>query len=116
MHVELVKKDTGERVVLPRFPALVGRESDADVRLDDPGAAPYQCMIDRARIGGVVMWDLGTGATTLVNGRPAMKAHLKPGDELTIGTTRLVVNYQASLPPLTLSPPHSSGAHTTFAH
>ena len=65
---------------------------------------------------GVVELDLGTGATTRVNGRPTMKAHLKPGDELTIGTTRLVVNYQASVPPLALGRRLSTGAHTAFAH
>jgi len=95
MKVELTDVTTGERTTLPHLPSLIGRSHHADVRLDDPEVGPYHCMVDREFGGKVVMWDLGTGPSMRVNGQPAMKAILAPGDELTIGKSRFRVQYEA---------------------
>ena len=46
MEVELINADVpGGRIVLSDLPALIGRSQTADVCLNDPGVADFQCMI-----------------------------------------------------------------------
>jgi pSer/pThr/pTyr-binding forkhead associated (FHA) protein len=92
VKVDLVRPDTLHTFRLHKFPVIIGRDQEADVHLDDPAAAAYQCMLDRIE-DTVVIWDLGTGKGTRVNGVPVTKAALIPGDMLTVGQTDLVVMF-----------------------
>ncbi len=72
------------------LPVIVGSGPSADLVLDDPAASACHCMIDRVD-GVLVVYDLVSQGGTLLNGRRVEESPLKPGDELTVGTTCLVV-------------------------
>jgi pSer/pThr/pTyr-binding forkhead associated (FHA) protein len=90
VKVELICLETSDTFRLDRFPVVIGTAQEAEVHLDDPAVAPYQCMLDRTD-DMVVLWDLKTGHGTLVNDVPITRASLTPGDKLTLGRTDLVV-------------------------
>jgi hypothetical protein len=46
----------------------------------------------------LVVWDLGEGGQTLVNGVRVTKASLKAGDTLTLGGTDFTVRYEQPSP------------------
>lgn len=62
-------------------PRLVGRATEADIRLDDPGVAERHA---RLELHGdlVQLRDLGSGEGSLVNGQPVRDAVLRPGDQV----------------------------------
>ena len=94
MKLELISEDRQKPpIVLQQFPVIVGLDPGADVCLDDSAIGHYQCMIDDSD-GVLMVWDLGTRAGTFINGvRIVQKAPLMPGDELTMGKTRFVAQY-----------------------
>lgn len=62
-------------------PRLVGRSSDADIRIDDPTFADRHARLDL--VGDrIVLRDLGSAEGTLVNGEPMRDALLRPGDQV----------------------------------
>lgn len=97
MKLELISEDRQKPpFVLQQFPVIVGLDPGADVCLDDSAIGHYQCMIDDSD-GLLTVWDLGTRAGTFINGvRVVQKAPLMPGDELTMGKTRFVAQYETS--------------------
>ena len=50
----------------------------------------YQCLISQMA-GDLVVWDLGTGPGTFVNGTKVTHATLKPGDTLKLGEAEFAV-------------------------
>jgi pSer/pThr/pTyr-binding forkhead associated (FHA) protein len=91
--VELASVGTPEsRFVLTELPLIIGTSPAADLRLDDPAANAYHCMIDQVN-GTLVVSDLVSQAGTWLNGRRVEESPLLPGDELTVGMTSLVVRY-----------------------
>lgn len=98
MNVRLTETGASEDgLVLSDLPVIVGSGPDADLRLDDPDVDAYHCMIDQVD-GTPVVFDLVSRTGTMVNGRRVDQWPLRPGDELTIGSTRLVIS--ASAPPV----------------
>ncbi|MGA2060813.1 MAG: FHA domain-containing protein [Thermoguttaceae bacterium] len=99
MKIELTSTDSRKRkFVVDQFPVIVGLDPGADICLDDSAVGHHQCMIDDGD-EGLMVWDLGTQAGTLINGlRVAQKSPLLPGDELTIGRSTFVVNYEHAGP------------------
>jgi pSer/pThr/pTyr-binding forkhead associated (FHA) protein len=95
MKLELISLDRQKPpITLQQFPVIVGLDRGADVCLDDSSIGHYQCMIDDAE-GVLTVWDLGTKAGTFINGqRIVQKAPLMPGDELAMGKTRFVAQYE----------------------
>lgn len=96
MRVRLVSVDPAtpkRRIVVKRLPAVIGRSSDAQVRVTDPWVSRRHCEIDRAD-GTLVVRDLGSKHGTFVNGERTGVAHLLPGDRLTIGATSLEILYR----------------------
>ena len=95
MQIELTCMDSRKRkIVVDQFPVIVGLDPGADICLDDSAVGHYQCMIDNGD-EGLMVWDLGTQSGTFINGVRIVKKHpLLPGDELTIGRSRFVVNYE----------------------
>lgn len=78
---------------LNHLPLRLGRGVDADVCVDDRWVSREHCVIDR--IDEVLtVCDLGSKHGTLVNGEAVIRAELNPGDELTIGLTKFVVQYE----------------------
>jgi hypothetical protein len=62
-------------------PRLIGRSSDADVRIDEPGFAERHARLD-LKGEAILLRDLGSADGTVVNGVIVRDAILKPGDQL----------------------------------
>lgn len=92
----LAPRTPGLQIELENFPAVIGRSSHADVRLDDHYISRVHCEISELN-NTLVVRDLGSKHGTFVNGvKVADQAHLLPGDRLTIGLTSLSVDYRRS--------------------
>jgi pSer/pThr/pTyr-binding forkhead associated (FHA) protein len=60
---------------------LIGRQSDADIRIDDPGFADRHARLER--VGDRVrLIDLGSAEGSVVNGQTVRDALLQPGDQV----------------------------------
>jgi ABC transport system ATP-binding/permease protein len=70
-------------------PLVVGRKR-GDLILDDPLVSGAHCRI-LARDEAYVLQDLGSTNGTMVDGRMVREATLKPGSEITIGSSRMIL-------------------------
>lgn len=80
-----------ERFELGGKPLRAGRAMSNEIRLDDPAASREHFEL-RPVGGNFFIRDLGSRNGTLVNGVPLrQETMLLPGDEVTVGRTRLVL-------------------------
>ena len=79
----------GRHYPLTRSRTVVGRGSDADITVDDPGTSRRHVMITwdgrRAQVE-----DLGSTNGSKLDGEPVKKAILEPESVVTIGRTRMI--------------------------
>lgn len=68
---------------------LLGRGTDCDLRLVDPGVSRHHAEL-RVEDDQVVLVDLGSTNGTLVNGQPVRRVMLTDGTNVTLGRTSLV--------------------------
>jgi hypothetical protein len=68
---------------------ILGRGTDCDLRLVDPGVSRHHAEI-RVEDGDVVLVDLGSTNGTFVNGQPVRRMALADGTRVTLGRTTLV--------------------------
>ncbi len=69
---------------------VIGRLPECGVVLGDPNVSRRHAEV--RRVGeAVVVTDLGSTNGTRVNGVPVREQHLATGDEITVGSTTLVV-------------------------
>jgi pSer/pThr/pTyr-binding forkhead associated (FHA) protein len=68
---------------------ILGRGTDCDLRLVDPGVSRHHAEI-RVEDGEVVLVDLGSTNGTFVNGQPVRRILLSDGTQVTLGRTTLV--------------------------
>ncbi|HUZ11155.1 MAG TPA: DUF3662 and FHA domain-containing protein [Acidimicrobiales bacterium] len=87
--VELVLPDGG-RVELDTEAITIGRLPECAVILSDPNVSRRHAEVRRSG-DEVVVSDLGSTNGTRVNGVPVREQHLANGDEITVGSTTLVV-------------------------
>jgi pSer/pThr/pTyr-binding forkhead associated (FHA) protein len=66
---------------------LVGRDEDADIRVDEPLVSRAHARIER-RGGAFFVLDLGSTNLTKVNGQPVRERELRDGDELHFARAR----------------------------
>jgi pSer/pThr/pTyr-binding forkhead associated (FHA) protein len=66
----------------------LGRGSEVDIRIDDPGASRNHCEIVLG--DPVVIRDLNSTNGTLVNGEAITQVNLQDGSQIQVGTTLLV--------------------------
>src|SRR4051794_25234793 len=87
----------GLNVPLPaREPLVIGRK-EGDLLLEDLLVSGRHCQVF-ARNGDFVLQDLGSTNGTMVDGRLVREIVLKPGNEIAIGSTRLILFTGASDP------------------
>jgi len=80
----------GLNVPLPaREPLVIGRKQ-GELLLDDPLISGRHCQV-QARGGEWVLTDLGSTNGTMVDGRLVREVTLRPGSEVQVGGTRLVL-------------------------
>jgi pSer/pThr/pTyr-binding forkhead associated (FHA) protein len=120
MKLELISEDRQKpSIVLQEFPVIVGLDPGADVCLDDSAIGHYQCMIDDSD-GILTVWDLGARFGTFINGvRVVPRTPLMPGDQLTMGKTRFVAQYETAAAKPPKHGPHDSpgnSRHSAPAH
>jgi pSer/pThr/pTyr-binding forkhead associated (FHA) protein len=97
MRIVLVCAGQPQRkIVVEELPAMIGRDTSAEVCVeDDSWIGHFQCILDQER-GKVRVLDLGTRTGTFINGTRVKRAVLLPGDTLTVGRTDFVVHYETS--------------------
>ena len=82
-----------QEIPLPEFPVRLGRSAEADICIEDRWVSREHCEIDC--IDGVLrIRDLGSKHGTFVNGLAVTAADLKPGDQLSIGLSIFLVQYE----------------------
>jgi Protein of unknown function (DUF3662)/FHA domain len=74
---------------------ILGRGTDCDLRLVDPGVSRHHAEI-RVEDGDVVLVDLGSPNGTFVNGQPVRRVPLTDGTRVTLGRTTLVFRRDGS--------------------
>ncbi|MFH0938360.1 MAG: sigma 54-interacting transcriptional regulator [Planctomycetota bacterium] len=85
-------------VALKQKPCRIGRDANVEVCLDDSKASRVHAEIIN-KDGQVILRDLSSKNSTLVNGVPVTTLTLKEGDQIQIGETRLAFSMQAAPPP-----------------
>jgi hypothetical protein len=93
----LVKDGAETSFPLTRDSTTLGRHKNNDVVVSDPKVSSFHARIDKAPEGFVIV-DLKSRNGTFVNGKRAESALLRTGDEVRLGTARLVykVDYTSS--------------------
>jgi catechol 2,3-dioxygenase-like lactoylglutathione lyase family enzyme len=85
---ELVLPD-GRRVTIGGTPVVIGRLPECDVVLNDSNVSRRHAELRRSG-DGVFLTDLGSTNGTRVNGSPVREQILASGDEVSVGSTRLI--------------------------
>jgi pSer/pThr/pTyr-binding forkhead associated (FHA) protein len=85
------EKTDGSRVAFPLTAdvMVVGRDEDADIRVDEPLVSRSHARIERRATGFTVV-DLGSTNLTRVNGEAIAERELRDGDELNFARARCV--------------------------
>jgi FhaA, N-terminal domain/FHA domain len=82
------------RYVLEGPRATIGRSKDAECVLRDPNVSRHHAELRRSASGDWTIADLGSTNGVKVNGRRVSSTRLKPGDQVTIGTTTFVFDVE----------------------
>lgn len=85
VSLRLLKLPDLEVLELARAEIVIGRHSDADVRIPDPGVSRYHCRL-YAEGQRWHLEDLSSLNGTLVNGKPVSSAELRTHDLITVGS------------------------------
>lgn len=85
-RVLLVSDD--KRIVVTGDPFVIGRSRECDLVLDDPNVSRRHAEL-RREDGGWAVRDLGSTNGIKLNGQRSRGGRLSPGDEITLGLSRL---------------------------
>jgi predicted component of type VI protein secretion system len=87
--------DDGPSILLDKPILLLGRHPECDIQIDSRKISRRHCCIAQVDNFFVVR-DLGSTNGVRINGVRVLEGRLNDGDELTIGTTRYQVTWEAS--------------------
>ncbi len=74
----------------------VGKLPSSHLRIDDDNVSRMHAVIEVTGPADVFIIDLGSASGTIVNGEKVNKSKLSSGDEILLGDTRVVVEYEAA--------------------
>jgi hypothetical protein len=83
---QLVRRDTIAQDIVK-----VGKDPRSHLRVDDELASRMHAVIEVASPGDITLIDLGNEPGTLVNGQRVNKCKVRPGDQIQIGSTLIVL-------------------------
>jgi hypothetical protein len=104
---QLVRRDTIAQDIVK-----VGKDPRSHLRVDDELASRMHAVIEVASPTDITLIDLGNEPGTLVNGQRVNKCKVRPGDQIQIGSTLIVLE---NAEPATASPPVVASAPTPAA-
>jgi pSer/pThr/pTyr-binding forkhead associated (FHA) protein len=78
----------GTRHQISRATLVLGRSTDADVRIDDPGVSRRHCEI-RTGTPSTIQ-DLGSTNGIVVDGQHTTRATLRDGSRIVVGSTTVI--------------------------
>src|SRR5947209_18156235 len=82
----LVRRDTIAQDIVK-----VGKDPRSHLRVDDELASRMHAVIEVASPADITLIDLGNEPGTLVNGQRVNKCKVRPGDQIQIGSTLIVL-------------------------
>jgi pSer/pThr/pTyr-binding forkhead associated (FHA) protein len=92
---ELVRTEQFNREIIK-----IGRLASAHLCLDDEKISRIHSVIEVAPDGAVSIIDMGSAEGTFVNGKKISRGALKPGDQITLGGLRIVLEGAEAVAPL----------------
>lgn len=104
-HGQLIRTETLNQEVIK-----VGKLSSAHLRLDDESVSRMHAYIQVQGPNEIYISDLGSAKGTVVNGQKVNKSRLKNGDEVVLGSTRVVVEVGQPVQPAVPTPGAQPGA------
>ncbi|TDC73441.1 FHA domain-containing protein, partial [Streptomyces hainanensis] len=78
----------GTRHQIARSSLVIGRSTEADVRVDDPGVSRRHCEIQA--VEPPVVRDLGSTNGIVVDGQHTKRATLRDGSRIVVGSTTII--------------------------
>lgn len=87
MRARLIPLDGGPPVELAKDLVVIGRNEDADLRIDHKSVSKLHCVLVRSE-GMVLVRDLGSTNGTRVNGQRVRRAALLPNDQVAFANFR----------------------------
>src|ERR1700759_2289307 len=85
----------------------VGKDPKSHLRVDDELASRMHAVIEVAGPEDITLIDLGNEPGTMVNGQRVNKCKVRPGDQIQIGSTLIVLE---TAEPATAAPPQVAAA------
>ncbi|MBA3451539.1 MAG: GGDEF domain-containing protein [Deltaproteobacteria bacterium] len=82
--------NAGQFFSLEKNEAMIGRDVDADIRLEDAGISRRHARIQNAGEGRYVLEDLGSSNGTYIGGKPVRRHELTTGDRIQFGPRTLM--------------------------
>src|SRR5216110_2738781 len=73
----------------------IGKDPKSHLRLDDEAASRMHAVVEVAGVDDITLIDLGNEPGTLVNGQRINKTKIKPGDEIRVADTKIVLTAAA---------------------
>jgi predicted component of type VI protein secretion system len=103
MPPQLVAFPEGFKISIDKPIMLFGRDAECDIRFDSRKISRRHCCL--AHVGDqLIVRDLGSTNGIRVNGVRVLEGYLRSGDELTVGSHRYQVVWDAAAPPAEKAP------------
>lgn len=95
IRVQIFEGDQIREEVFTQAKIRIGTSGQNHLRLTDPTVSRQHAAIEVTPSGEVILTDLETTSGTIVQGKRVKQTTLRPGYEILVGSTRLVVDYVA---------------------
>ena len=81
-------------ILLSKLPAVIGRNSQADISLTDRWVSQRHCELFELN-GALAVRDLDSRNGTLINGAYVKQSVVMPSEKLTVGLTSFLISYES---------------------